>query len=320
MAARIYTGKDCWRRLTVAATNQRGDVAVAYVGQRSGHLLRLKSGSRLVVDATEEAVREGKTDPKVLRLLKRRGVRVYSRRGLHAKVFVIGRAAFVGSTNLSRHSATKLIEALVEVREPYTVAALRAFVDSMCLVALTDRALEDLVRIYRPPKSSAAAARKRRRILAETNNIVPALKIVQLRPLDMTEKQERESVAGEAVARRSTLHARTMDLEYFQTNRRLGRSLQRGQWVLQVVTNDDGRSLVHEPARIVHKRRFIERGQVQYWIYCDERPNARGRSAKKIIRRYGRGGNAVFSNEPLIRDAEKLERMFGLFKGSGPKR
>jgi hypothetical protein len=318
MATRIYTGKECWRRLAAAAKDQRGDVAVAYVGQRSSNLLPLKAGSRLVVDATEEAVREGKTDPKVLRAIKRRGVRVYSRRGLHAKVFVLGRTAFVGSTNLSARSAEKLIEALVEVREPAAVSALRSFVDSLCLVPLTEQALEQLVGIYRPPKKLGAAARKRRRSLEDSNKIVPALKVVQLEPLDATVKQEREGEAGEGAARQSRQHSRRMDLDRFQANERLGNKLKPGEWLLQVVETRDNRVLVHEPTRIVHKRRFLDGGRVQYWIYFDERRGSRRRPVKRLVQRYGRGGKALFGGEPLIRNAETLERVFALFKEARP--
>ncbi len=81
-----------WERLTTAVMGARGkaDVAVAYFGSDGGTLLPLRAGSRLVVDASESAVRSGQTHPEALLKLYRRGVAIYSKPGLHAKVFLVG--------------------------------------------------------------------------------------------------------------------------------------------------------------------------------------------------------------------------------------
>lgn len=113
-------------------------VAVAYVAKGGGDVLKLKKGSRLVVDASP-VVRAGLTHPDTLASLVRRGVRVFSYSGLHAKVFVFGRQAFVGSANVSASSRLRLQEAALACANPNVVAAARAFVRLLCVDELTPR-------------------------------------------------------------------------------------------------------------------------------------------------------------------------------------
>jgi phosphatidylserine/phosphatidylglycerophosphate/cardiolipin synthase-like enzyme len=47
----------------------------------------------------------------------KRGVRVFSVANLHAKVFVLGRAAFIGSANVCKRSADSRIGAAVRLSE-----------------------------------------------------------------------------------------------------------------------------------------------------------------------------------------------------------
>ena len=95
-----------WAAITEAARNTKTPayVAVAYFGNGASKLLPLRKGSRLVVDASEHAVKSGQTSPAELLKLHRKGVKVYSIENLHAKVFVFGRTAFVGSANVSQRS------------------------------------------------------------------------------------------------------------------------------------------------------------------------------------------------------------------------
>src|SRR6266853_4325440 len=108
-----------WPTLTAAAKGSRArpTVAVAYLGQGAAKLLPLPNGSWLVVDASESAVKSGQTCPAELKKLLKRGVRIYSRKNLHAKIFVFGPKAFIGSANVSRNSASMLHEAVVAITD-----------------------------------------------------------------------------------------------------------------------------------------------------------------------------------------------------------
>ncbi len=136
-----FITRDIWPQLTKAVRDspQSCAVAVAYFGKGAGKLLPLTKGSRLVVDASEHAVAAGQTCPADLAKLVKRGVKVYSVPNLHAKVFVLGRAAYIGSANASNRSASQLVEAVIRTTETSAVRAARQFVRDHCLHELTPR-------------------------------------------------------------------------------------------------------------------------------------------------------------------------------------
>jgi hypothetical protein len=91
-----------WDRIQSLVEKHPGKchVAVAYFGSGASRLLPLKAGSVLVVDMSERAVKSGQTKPSEVSKLLRDGVEVHSVENLHAKVFVVGNRALVGSTNV----------------------------------------------------------------------------------------------------------------------------------------------------------------------------------------------------------------------------
>lgn len=95
-------------------------VAIAYVGTHAQELLQLAKGDRIVVDASKESLRGGRTDPAMLREWVDLGVEVRTLDELHAKVVILGRRApgalIVGSANASR-SSTALLEAVALIRD-----------------------------------------------------------------------------------------------------------------------------------------------------------------------------------------------------------
>jgi hypothetical protein len=106
MASKLVTGR-VWSHITAESPRERQPalVAVAYFGKGASDLLKLPTGSRLVVNASENGVKTGQTCPaNLLRLLKR-GVRIFSNPFLHGKVYVFGRCAAIGSANTSVNSA-----------------------------------------------------------------------------------------------------------------------------------------------------------------------------------------------------------------------
>lgn len=80
-----------------ARKNKNRYVAVAYLGMNAGKYLPLGSGDVLVVDASKSSIRSGNTNPLELDRYLSKGTHVYSYDNLHAKVFVFGNLALVGS-------------------------------------------------------------------------------------------------------------------------------------------------------------------------------------------------------------------------------
>jgi hypothetical protein len=143
-----------WTAITqFARRNSRSAwVAVPYFGKRGNSLLPLNRGSSLVVNASEIAVKTGQTSPAALLSLLRKGVRIYSDPNLHAKVYVFGSTAFVGSANASASSAEALVEAVVRTTDRSVVRSTRSFVQDLCTAPIGPTELERLAPLYREPR------------------------------------------------------------------------------------------------------------------------------------------------------------------------
>jgi PLD-like domain len=131
-------------------------IAVAYFGSGAAKKLPLKAGSTLVVNMSDNAVKTGLTNPTEILKLVRRGVEVHSVENLHAKVFVIGNMAIIGSSNASERSANYLIEACVETSIPSIVTECRRFIRSLEGELVTPEYAKNKATIYRPPRLSGA--------------------------------------------------------------------------------------------------------------------------------------------------------------------
>lgn len=97
---------DAWPRLRAIAREHRAPafVAVSFIGKGAASQLPLRAGDTLVTRCDEAAVKAGLVDPRELRRYLKCGVEVHAVANLHAKAFVFGKIAFVGSTNISMMS------------------------------------------------------------------------------------------------------------------------------------------------------------------------------------------------------------------------
>lgn len=147
---------DLWKRLgTRARASKRRRAAIAYVTEDH---LGLREGDQLIVDASDLAVRSGETNAKLLLQLHRRGVEIYSRRGLHAKIILLDDVVFVGSANMSKSSAERLDEAGILTDHPGTIAATQVLLARWTSegTALTERRLETLAQLPVSPRRGPA--------------------------------------------------------------------------------------------------------------------------------------------------------------------
>jgi hypothetical protein len=213
----VFLGQDIWSQVTKAAraSRRRCDVAVAYFGAGAGRLLPLSKGSRLVVDASERAVASGQTCPTDLNRLLKRGVAIYSVPNLHAKVFVLGRAAYVGSANVSSRSESQLVEAVIRTTESGAVRAARKFVQRHCLHQLTPSVLTRLAKVYRPPRVPGGKRGKKPVKDTSLHPTLPSLSLAQLHSAEWSERDQALQAAAIIVAKRRREHPRNFELESF---------------------------------------------------------------------------------------------------------
>jgi hypothetical protein len=292
-----------WKRLRRAARKAKGKgaVAVAYLGQGGARLLPLQRGSVLVVDASDASVRAGQTCPTDLQTLRARGVRVFSATNLHAKVFVFGTRAFVGSANASSHSARTLVEAVLETGDREVVADARAFVRSLALHELGPAALKRLQTIYKAPRLYHGPARRPRGVAIG----LPDLRIAQLRFADPPAGSERTQRLGRARAQKLLSKPRHAVDHFWWPSPSPFRP---GMIVIQVLHEDRKRQMVTKPGTVINVRRWQKRGRRASFVYL-EIPIGRRVPLERLKQRIGspallrlkRGGkvNAELAQELL---------------------
>jgi len=206
-----FLSREIWTAIRSSAIKFQGKsfVAVAYLGKGATRRLPLKRGSLLVVDASLPAVKSGQTDPNELEKFRKRGVRVFSAADLHAKVFVFGETAYVGSTNVSANSANIYSEASIRTTQAAAVASARQFVRALAQNELGPAQIARLSKIHRSRATGFKGRAKK------TESSKPRFFIVRL-----TESDEREDDAetikdGVRKARRMISSKATHNVEYF---------------------------------------------------------------------------------------------------------
>ncbi len=294
----------------VRDSNQPCAVAVAYFGAGAGRLLPLPKGSHLVVDASERCVAAGQTCPHDLMQLVRRGVKVYSVPNLHAKVFVLGRAAYIGSTNVSSRSASHLVEAVVRTTDPGAVRAARQFVKEHCLHELTPGVLDGLAKLYRPPLVPGGKRGKKTVVGTSRHPSLPRLLLAQLKLEEWTELDQDLHDTALAVAKKKRAHPRSFELESFRHRGQC--SYQRGDVVIQVTDEGGGNVLVTPPGNVLHVRTRQDGTKKVSFIYL-ERPARRRRQIKIMARTLGRGALQQLRRGGVVRNATFAKALLNIW-------
>lgn len=297
-----------WRTLTAAARQSRGlsAAAVAYFGQGAAKLLPLQPGSRLVVDASEGAVKSGQTCPAELGKLVSRGVRVYTMQNLHAKVFVFGTKGFIGSANVSGRSAGTLVEAMLATTDRKAVRASRDFVRSLCVQELGPEAIKRLAKIYRPPRITGVRRPRPRATKQHEVVELPRVLLAQLRPADPPEGSESVQEAGRKVAakRRQKPKRHKLD-DFFWFGNKCPYCP--GDMVVQVLKEGGGRRMISPPGTVVHTRAWRRGSRTTTFVFV-EIPVRRRRVLEALAKRMGYGADKrLKKGGRLTRDfAERL--------------
>ena len=302
-----------WRRLTAAAkkTHRPSLVAVAYFGKNAGGLLPLRRGSRLVVDASEAAVSSGQTCPTDLK--KYKGVRIFSVQNLHAKLFVLGSRAYIGSANASHHSAGTMLEAVIETTDRNTVKAARNYVRGLCLHELGQEELDRLAKLYKPPRIKGRRKKQRKkRVSTLTRPDLPTLRIAQLVEGYPPAGSENAQEAGEKVARAKRKKRQTHVLEDFFWPGNC--PYQKGDTVVQVVKQENEQKLVSPPANVIHTK-IWRRGQKRVTFVYLEVPERRRKRLERLAKQLGYGAKKRLGRGGKVGDqafAEKLRSAWDL--------
>lgn len=304
---------DAWEAITAAAQRrtQRAWVAVAFFGKDGPDLLPLVPGSHLVVNASVAAVKQGLTHPDSLKRMIDSGVLVYSVDNLHAKVFVFGKSAFVGSANATGNSAERLLEAVVRTTDIGAVNEARAFVDSQCQVELGASELDRLQKLYRPPKFSAERRRRSSGNSRRQHSELRRLHIVHLDWFTPPEESEQAAQDGWNEAKTRMEHPRRHELTDIHWRGRC--PFRERDQVIQLMTESSGEVLVSPPSTVLSTRQWSN-GRVSCTFVYLESPKIRRKNLNLVARKLGRGAKQALLRYGLVRDQDFAKRLREIWK------
>ena len=279
MANKLLTDHT-WDRITELAKNAKvGMVAVAYFGQGASRLLPLKKGSVLILDLSLSAVKSGQTCPAEVSKLIRRGVEVHTCSNLHAKVFVLGERAIIGSANVSHRSASSLIEAAVDTTDPLIVAQCRKFINGLRGEHVDLLYAKKLAKLYKPPLIAGGHSNR-------TPQHAP-LWVVPLIREDWDEEDNRAYEKGEPVAKKKLKdEARFMMNEFPCDKAWFRRDLRVGELILQATTEADKRVMLTPISRVILIRRYEVDGKEKMMVFL-RTPKVRRKDLKAVKARIG---------------------------------
>lgn len=300
MAVTLIT-KNIWATLTKAAklSKTKSMVAVAYFGQQGASMLPLKKGSTLLVDASEKAVKSGQTCPAELLKLYYKGVQVYSLENLHAKLFVIGKELFIGSTNVSGNSSKLLQEAIVKTNDKQAIEDAKAFIESHTgTIEMGEEQLMKLQQLYRPLKFTGLRAQIKKRKSANKN--LPSFLVYNLYTRIWTKEECEQSEVGLKEGINYRINKSRHLIDEFKWEGDI--VAKKGDIVMQII--DEGSKVyVAPPGTLIHVRKWNNGKKTTNFCYV-EIPNKRRKNINilkkqfdtktfKLINRNGRKNKAV---------------------------
>lgn len=248
-------------------------------------MLPLCAGSLLSVDMSKRAVRSGQTKPSEVLKLIRKGVDVHSIEGLHAKVFVAGSEAFIGSANASAHSKTTLVEAVLRTERRSVITQARRFVESLRGQLVGPEEAKAMQKLWRPPRFFVRKPSQ----VPKPSPLRFRLWLVSVDAEQLDEDETRERAAGRRIARKRLRSSRlfTVD-EFFCACSGLSKRLQLGDRVVQIIREDTRQVMVAPPSAVVAIRRFQTKSGRRAAVYLEAPKDRRRKSLKRVRQRLGR--------------------------------
>lgn len=116
---------DIWSEVNKRLTKQQNKTAcIAYVTTDN---LELSEGDILICDASNYAIKHGQTAANVLKTYYEKGVKVLSNQQMHSKMLLTDKFLVIGSANLSKNSAERLIESAIFTESDILISQAKAF-------------------------------------------------------------------------------------------------------------------------------------------------------------------------------------------------
>ncbi len=248
----FLSNEDLWRTAKRLVARGKGVcAAIAYFGQKGATLLPFRKGDTLVVDLSIPSVRAGQSDPREIEKLLDRGVEVFTRSNLHAKIIATERETLVGSANASGRAEKVLDEAAILTSDPAAVRRARDFVASLCNEPVRDEYLALCKREYRPPRFANSNGPHPRGAGRRARSA--KLWIVGLGEGEIPESEKKRLAQGEQRAKAMIRRRQQSEPSHFwwSTKPAFASILRPGDWVIRAIRNTNGPIDVSPPGQFL---------------------------------------------------------------------
>ena len=320
----FLTNEDIWKTIPeIIKASKRTDVAVAYLGTDGSKLLPLKKGDRLVIDMSPATVKAGATNPREIEKLIKRGVRVFSRRNLHAKIVITDKQVLTGSANISKNSRDVLEEAAILTNDAISIQRAKNFINQICIEPVLPEYLKECIKFYRPPRGS--------------NNHVPTkgkysqrakhakLRIVSLIDYYRFPDSEAENYEkSEKKAKNLVMENVQPNLSSFHWSHRpkMADELEIGDWIIQCIKHKDKSISVCSPAQLIlidHYVRNKETGKERYVFHLESHKYAEEMDWKSFRKKLNNILSIDKKNPPTmaVRDTKQADELLRLWTPKG---
>ena len=292
MATKFHSD-DSWSRIRdLAKKRGRRLVAVPFLGKGAIRRLPLQAGDLLIVRLDEATVKSGQTSPLEIGKFLRKGVEVHAQSNLHAKVFVFGKTAVIGSTNVSTTSEAHLLEAVVETSDSRAVSAAASFVRSLRGDVVTPQYAKRLEKMYVPPRIlGAGRPRSQQTMRGAGQSVLWAVKLETGAWIDEDYVQQE---AGEPLARKKLKNTRHYVVDDFVwTPAGFGRKVRVGQRVLQIVEENSGNVYAEPPYRVVRVQRYRATSSSRVMVFVERKKGSRRVGLGRLLERIGPMGERL---------------------------
>lgn len=321
--ANFLSNETLWKSISDIIKNAHHvDAAIAYFGQEGSKLLPLKKGDHLVVDMSKATVEAGSTNPREIEKLLRRGVRVFTRRNLHAKLIVADKSMISGSANISKRSQKTLDEAAIITSDRVAIQRAREFIHRLSTEPIRPKYLKLCKRLYKPPRiiGEKTIGNPRQQRVKHAK-----LWIVCLVPASVPALEKKRYERGEIRAKKNIRDKdrSKIDSFHFSFEPKMAMELEKGDWIIQVIDYGKDGIEVFPPGMFLFIDNYVreKRKKRKRWVFHLEVPK-RGETMtwKEFRRSYKKTFHVVAPLKPQrkpIREVKIADGLLGMWTPGG---
>src|ERR1035438_6354826 len=305
-----------WLNISDLVNNSRPiDAAIAYFGTDGARLLPLRKNDCLVVDMSPATVKAGGTNPHAIEKLLNRGVRVFSRSNLHAKIILSDKYLITSSANISGHSKDMLDEAGLLTNDRIAIQRARAFIQSLCTEPVRQKYLNMCKGLYRSPEFNNQPKSVNRKQL-RTNTAKLWIVTIDGDVNSVPESEEKRYDQGTKKAEKMLAEKKSKtDSFHSKSKLRILSDLQKGHWIVRVTKYEDGTCEVSPPGQLLFIDSYVRDKQkkLNRWVYHLEVPaKEQTMSWKKFKQRLQKNTHFEVSEKPRDRAVSDVKIADGI--------